>query len=99
MANAHQITVTVNGQSATHEVEPRLLLVYLLRDMLGLTGTHVGCDTTQCGACTVHLEGKAVKSCTILAVQADGKAITTVEGIAHGDQLSPVQEGFRVKHG
>jgi carbon-monoxide dehydrogenase small subunit len=99
MANAHEITLTVNGQSVTREVEPRLLLVYFLRDALGLTGTHVGCDTTQCGACTVMLNGKAVKSCTILAVQADGQEITTVEGLAHGDQLDPVQEGFRVKHG
>jgi carbon-monoxide dehydrogenase small subunit len=99
MANTHQITVTVNGVRSTHEVEPRLLLVYFLRDVLGLTGTHVGCDTTQCGACTVHLNGKAVKSCTILAVQADGQEITTIEGLAQGDRLHPVQEGFRLKHG
>jgi carbon-monoxide dehydrogenase small subunit len=99
MANTHQITVTVNGVRSTHEVEPRLLLVYFLRDVLGLTGTHVGCDTTQCGACTIHLNGKAVKSCTILAVQADGQEITTIEGLAQGDRLHPVQEGFRLKHG
>jgi carbon-monoxide dehydrogenase small subunit len=99
MANQHAITVTVNGTTSTHEVEPRLLLVYFLRDVLGLTGTHVGCDTTQCGACTIHLNGQAVKSCTVLAVQADGQQITTIEGLARGDELHPVQEGFRVKHG
>jgi carbon-monoxide dehydrogenase small subunit len=99
MANTHAITLTVNGQTVTREVEPRLLLVYFLRDEAGLTGTHVGCDTTQCGACTVHLNGQAVKSCTILAVQADGQTVTTIEGLADGDRLDPVQEGFRVKHG
>jgi len=99
MANTHAITLTVNGQTVTREVEPRLLLVYFLRDDVGLTGTHVGCDTTQCGACTVHLNGEAVKSCTILAVQADGQTVTTIEGLADGDRLDPVQEGFRVKHG
>src|SRR3954467_5936411 len=99
MANTHAITLTVNGQTVTREVEPRLLLVYFLRDDVGLTGTHVGCDTTQCGACTVHLNGQAVKSCTILAVQADGQTVTTIEGLAEGDRLDPVQEGFRVKHG
>ncbi len=99
MANKHAITVTVNGTTSTHEVEPRLLLVYFLREVLGLTGTHVGCDTTQCGACTIHLNGQAVKSCTLLAVQADGQQMTTIEGLAHGDELHPVQEGFRVKHG
>jgi carbon-monoxide dehydrogenase small subunit len=99
MANTHAITLTVNGQTVSREVEPRLLLVYFLRDEAGLTGTHVGCDTTQCGACTVHLNGQAVKSCTILAVQADGQTVTTIEGLADGDRLDPVQEGFRVKHG
>src|SRR5262249_5314775 len=99
MANQHAITVTVNGTTSTHEGQPRLLLVYFLRDVLGLTGTHVGCDTTQCGACTIHLNGQAVKSCTVLAVQADGQQITTIEGLARGDELHPVQEGFRVKHG
>jgi aerobic carbon-monoxide dehydrogenase small subunit len=99
MANTHAITLTVNGQTVSREVEPRLLLVYFLRDDAGLTGTHVGCDTTQCGACTVHLNGQAVKSCTILAVQAGGQTVTTIEGLADGDRLDPVQEGFRVKHG
>jgi aerobic carbon-monoxide dehydrogenase small subunit len=99
MPQTHEITMTVNGEAVTREVEPRQLLVYFLRDQLGLTGTHVGCDTTQCGACTIHLNGKAVKSCTILAVQANGQQLTTIEGIAKGDQLDPVQEGFRVKHG
>jgi carbon-monoxide dehydrogenase small subunit len=80
-------------------VEPRTLLVYFLRENLGLTGTHVGCDTSQCGACTIHLNGRAVKSCTILAVQANGAAITTIEGLAHNGSLHPVQEGFREKHG
>jgi aerobic carbon-monoxide dehydrogenase small subunit len=93
------IRLTVN--SVRHEalVEPRELLVYFLRDRLGLTGTHVGCDTSQCGACTIHLNGRAVKSCTVLAVQANGAEVTTIEGIACGDQLHPVQEGFREKHG
>jgi aerobic carbon-monoxide dehydrogenase small subunit len=99
MANLHLVTATVNDETSTYEVEPRLLLVYYLREVLGLTGTHVGCDTTQCGACTVHLNGRAVKSCTILAVQADGQEIVTIEGLARGEQLHPVQEGFRVKHG
>ncbi|WP_081412167.1 (2Fe-2S)-binding protein [Alicyclobacillus herbarius] len=93
------ITVSVNGTSYTREVEPRLLLVHFLRDELGLTGTHVGCDTSQCGACTVLLEGKAVKSCTVLAVQADGLNVTTIEGLGKIDQLHPVQEGFWEKHG
>ena len=99
MAKTHQITLTVNGVQTSREVEPRLLLVYFLRDDLGLTGTHVGCDTTQCGACTVHVNGRAVKSCTMLAVQADGQEIKTIEGLAQRDELHPVQEGFRVKHG
>jgi len=94
-----QITVTVNGVTYTHDVEPRLLLVHYLRDVLGLTGTHIGCDTSQCGACTVLLNGKAVKSCTIFAVQADGAEITTIEGLARDGQLHPVQEGFWEKHG
>jgi len=93
------ISVTVNGVKHQAEVEARTLLVYFLREQLGLTGTHVGCDTSQCGACTVHLNGRAVKSCTIFAVQADGAEITTIEGIAHGSELHPVQEGFREKHG
>jgi carbon-monoxide dehydrogenase small subunit len=93
------ISVTVNGQSHAHEVEPRLLLVHYLRDVLGLTGTNVGCDTTSCGACTVHLEGESVKSCTLLAVQADGAAITTIEGLGTLEQLHPMQEAFRQNHG
>ena len=93
------IKVTVNG--VTHEamVEPRTLLVYFLRDHLGLTGTHVGCDTSQCGACTIHLNGRAVKSCTLLAVQVNGAEITTIEGLAPEGKLHPVQEGFYEKHG
>ena len=93
------ISVTVNGVKHDAVVEPRTLLVYFLREQLGLTGTHVGCDTSQCGACTIHLNGRAVKSCTILAVQANGKEITTIEGLAHEDTFHPVQEGFREKHG
>ena len=93
------IHVTVNGVSYTHEVEPRLLLVHYIREVLGLTGTHIGCDTTSCGACTVLLNGKAVKSCTVLAVQADGAAIQTVEGLARDGQLHPIQEGFWEEHG
>jgi carbon-monoxide dehydrogenase small subunit len=94
-----QISVTVNGVTYTHDVEPRLLLVHFLRDVLNLTGTHIGCDTSQCGACTVLMNGKAVKSCTIFAVQADGAEITTIEGLARDGQLHPVQEGFWEKHG
>jgi carbon-monoxide dehydrogenase small subunit len=93
------ITLTVNGRMHEALVEPRTLLVYFLRDQLGLTGTHVGCDTSQCGACTVHLNGRAVKSCTVLAVQANGAEITTIEGLAPDGALHPVQEGFREKHG
>ncbi|MDI3340815.1 MAG: (2Fe-2S)-binding protein [Sphaerobacter sp.] len=95
----HQITVTVNGTQYTSEVEPRLLLVHYLRDVLNLTGTHVGCDTSQCGACTVLINGEAVKSCTVLAVQADGAEITTIEGLAKDGQLHPLQEGFWEMHG
>jgi carbon-monoxide dehydrogenase small subunit len=93
------VRLTVNGQSQAVEVEPRLLLVHLLRDTLGLTGTHVGCDTTNCGACTVHLDGEAVKSCTVLAVQADGAEVKTIEGMADGDKLHPLQEAFWNDHG
>jgi carbon-monoxide dehydrogenase small subunit len=93
------IEVTVNGMKHKAVVEPRTLLVYFLRDCLKLTGTHVGCDTSQCGACTIQLNGRAVKSCTILAVQANGARITTVEGLARDGALHPVQEGFREKHG
>ena len=94
-----QIGITVNGTLHRHDVEPRLLLVHYLRDVLGLTGTHVGCDTSQCGACTVHLDGQAVKSCNVLAVQADGSAVTTIEGLAPAGGLHPLQEGFWQEHG
>lgn len=94
-----KITVTVNGVTYQNDVEPRLLLVHYLRDVLGLTGTHVGCDTSQCGACTVHLDGQAVKSCTVLAVQADGCQVKTIEGMATNGTLHVLQEGFWEKHG
>ncbi len=97
--SAIPITLTVNGTRHDAVVEPRTLLVYFLRDHLSLTGTHVGCDTSQCGACTVHLNGRAVKSCTVLAVQANGTEVTTVEGLARDGALHPVQEGFLQKHG
>lgn len=93
------ITVTVNGEAHTAEVEPRLLLAHLLRQGLGLTGTHIGCDTTNCGACTVLVDGTAVKSCTMFAVQTDGHDVRTVEGMARASELHPVQEGFREEHG
>ena len=96
--STRQITLTVNGAHHTVEVEPRQLLVYLLREDLGLTGTNVGCDTSSCGACTVLVDGDAVKSCTILAVAADGSEVTTIEGIADGDELHPVQRAFREQH-
>jgi aerobic carbon-monoxide dehydrogenase small subunit len=92
------VRLTVNGQPQELDVEPRLLLVHLLRDRLGLTGTHVGCDTSNCGACTVHLDGEAVKSCTVLAVQADGGEVTTIEGMADGERLHPLQEAFWNDH-
>jgi carbon-monoxide dehydrogenase small subunit len=94
-----RVSVTVNGVQYEEEVEPRLLLVHLIRDTLGLTGTHVGCDTSNCGACTVHLDGEAVKSCTVLAVQADGSEVTTIEGIGSEDDLHPLQEAFWKHHG
>jgi len=93
------ISITVNGQERRAEVEPRTLLVYFLRDHLGLTGTHIGCDTTSCGACTVHLDGQAVKSCTVLAVQADGHEVTTIEAMAQDGKLHPLQEAFWNNHG
>jgi carbon-monoxide dehydrogenase small subunit len=93
------ITVTVNGQERSAEVEPRLLLVHFLRETLGLTGTHVGCDTTSCGACTVLLDGTPIKSCTFLAVQADRRELTTVEGLLREGELHPIQEGFKEEHG
>jgi carbon-monoxide dehydrogenase small subunit len=95
----HEITVTVNGEKQTRKVEARLLLVHFLREDLGLTGTHIGCDTTSCGACTVSLDGEAVKSCTVFAVQADGGTVETVESLAVGAKLHPLQEGFWEKHG
>jgi carbon-monoxide dehydrogenase small subunit len=93
------VTVTVNGQARSAEIETRLLLVHFLRETLGLTGTHIGCDTSSCGACTVLLDGTPVKSCTMFAVQADGRDVTTVEGLAPPGGLHPVQEGFHVEHG
>jgi aerobic carbon-monoxide dehydrogenase small subunit len=93
------VTVVVNGQQRAAEVEPRLLLVHFLRERLRLTGTHIGCDTTSCGACTVLLDGTPVKSCTMFAVQADGREVTTVEGLKRDGQLHPIQEGFKEEHG
>jgi len=94
-----KITVTVNGVRHTDKVEPRMLLVHYLRDELRLTGTHVGCDTSSCGACTIHVNGKATKSCTLLAVQADRCKITTIEGLATNNEMHPLQEGFKECHG
>jgi carbon-monoxide dehydrogenase small subunit len=94
-----RVSLTVNGVQQSSEVEPRLLLVHYLRDTLGLTGTHVGCDTSNCGACTVHLDGEAVKSCTVLAVQADGSEVTTIEGLGRDGALHPLQEAFWQHHG
>jgi aerobic carbon-monoxide dehydrogenase small subunit len=94
-----QISLTVNGNKVSADVEGRTLLVQLLRDKLGLTGTHVGCDTSQCGACVVHVDGQSVKSCTILALQANGAAVTTIEGLAKDGQLHPMQAAFRDNHG
>jgi aerobic carbon-monoxide dehydrogenase small subunit len=94
-----RITVTVNGERRTLDVEPRLLLAHLLRQGLALTGTHTGCDTTNCGACTVLYDGQPIKSCTMLAVQADGHEVTTVEGLAGSSELHPIQEGFKDEHG
>jgi aerobic carbon-monoxide dehydrogenase small subunit len=95
----HRIEVEVNGEKRGAEVESRLLLVHFLREALGMTGTHIGCDTSHCGACTVLLDGRPVKSCTVLAVQADGHAVTTVEGLEKDGQLHPIQEGFWQEHG
>ena len=95
----HEITVTINGEKQTRTVEARTLLVHFIRENLGLTGTHIGCDTTSCGACTISLDGEAVKSCTVFAVQANGATIETVEGLAAGGALHPLQEGFWEKHG
>ena len=99
MSTPVPLEVTVNGERRQDEVEPRLLLVHYLRDTLGLTGTHIGCDTTNCGACTVHLNGESVKSCTVLAAQAHGAEVTTIEGMADGEQLHPLQEAFWEHHG
>ncbi|CAL8472478.1 MULTISPECIES: (2Fe-2S)-binding protein [Caballeronia] len=96
---ALSISLTVNGKSVTATVEPHLLLVQFLRDQLRLTGTHIGCDTAQCGACTVHLDGRAIKSCNILAAQADGMSVTTIEGMAKDGQLHPMQAAFKECHG
>ncbi|MEP6707656.1 MAG: (2Fe-2S)-binding protein [Pyrinomonadaceae bacterium] len=93
------ISVNVNGAACQHEVEPRLLLVHYLRDVLNLTGTHIGCETSLCGACTVMIDGQAVKSCTMFAVQAEGAEVTTIEGLAQNGELHPVQKGFWEKHG
>jgi carbon-monoxide dehydrogenase small subunit len=93
-----EVSLTVNGARVAHEVEPRLLLVHYLREVLGLTGTNVGCDTSSCGACTVLVDGESVKSCTVLAVQADGCEVTTIEGLAAGDTMHPVQQAFHENH-
>lgn len=97
--STHHINLTVNGQPMSADVQARMLLVHLIRETLNLTGTHIGCDTTSCGACTVHLNGKPVKSCTVLAVQADGGELMTVEGLAQNGKLHPIQEGFHEEHG
>jgi aerobic carbon-monoxide dehydrogenase small subunit len=99
MTMKREISVTVNGQQHHSSVEPRMLLVHYLRDVLDLTGTHIGCDTSQCGACTVLINGESVKSCTMFAVQADGAEVTTIEGLAPEGSLHPIQEGFWEKHG
>ncbi len=99
MANQVSIKLKVNGSEQAAEVAPRTLLVHFLREQLGLTGTHIGCDTTQCGACTVMVDGKSAKSCTLFAVQADGSDVTTIEGIGAGGELHPMQEGFWEEHG
>lgn len=94
-----EVTMRVNGEEVTREIEPRLLLVHFVRDHLGLTGTHWGCDTSNCGACVVHMDGESVKSCTVLAAMADGREIRTVEGLASNGNLDPVQQGFMEEHG
>ncbi|HMO94768.1 MAG TPA: (2Fe-2S)-binding protein, partial [Tepidiformaceae bacterium] len=99
MAENIQVTINVNGSPREAEVAPRTLLVHFLREQLGLTGTHIGCDTTQCGACTVLLDGASAKACTVFAVQADGSEVTTIEGVGAGGELHPVQEGFWEEHG
>ncbi len=99
MSEKATVSITVNGKVHEEEVEPRLLLVHFLREHLGLTGTHVGCDTSQCGACTVHIDGASAKSCTVFAAQADGSEVTTIEGVGSQDNLHPMQEGFWEEHG
>ena len=94
-----KVSITVNGEATEHDVEPRLLLVQYLRDVVGLTGTNIGCDTSSCGACTIHLDGESVKSCTVLAVQADGASVTTIEGLAKDGELHPMQAAFQANHG
>src|SRR5437773_12528655 len=94
-----QVSMTVNGRGQEHDVEPRLLLVHYLREVVGLTGTNVGCDTSTCGACTVHVDGQSVKSCTMLAVQADGREVTTIEGLADDGEMHPLQQAFHENHG
>ena len=97
--STYTVTITVNGQPYTREIDPRLLLVHFIREELSLTGTHIGCDTTSCGACTVLLDGRAVKSCTVFAATADGSQVETIEGVAQGATLHPLQEGFWERHG
>lgn len=99
MANPVSVNIKVNGAEQSADVEPRTLLVHFLREQLGLTGTHVGCDTSQCGACTVLVDGQSAKSCTLFAVQADGSEVTTIEGVGAGGELHPMQEGFWEEHG
>jgi len=94
-----QISVKINGKTHDHDIEPRISLAQFLRETLNLTGTHIGCDTSGCGACTVHVDGAAVKACTILAVQVDGGEITTIEGMANGNEMHPIQEAFKENHG
>jgi carbon-monoxide dehydrogenase small subunit len=99
MATKKLVRVKLNGREHQAEIEPRLLLVHFIRDVLGLTGTHIGCDTTNCGACTVLLDGRPIKSCTVFAIQAEGREIRTIEGVANNGQLHPLQEGFKEEHG
>jgi carbon-monoxide dehydrogenase small subunit len=99
MATTQKVHLKLNGRETTAEVEPRLLLAHMIRDVLGLTGTHIGCDTSSCGACTVILDGRPIKSCTLFAVQADGREILTIEGIMRDGQLHPLQQGFHEQHG
>lgn len=99
MAKTQHVRINLNGADRAAYVEPRMLLVHFLRDVLGMTGTHIGCDTSNCGACTVLLDGKAIKSCTLFAVQAEGRDVTTIEGVMQGGKLHPLQDGFHQEHG